>query len=232
MYKLFKLLRPGVVLGLSTIMLFSCKGKDGEPGPQGDAGQAGVQGQPGARPDSRTRQGFITGTLTGFRQDGVTPLNETFRYEFREANDLNYFNAIREAGQPGVYNISVQRGDSLGDNRFNLRFRAPLSFATDTITDVSIRFSKELTNNQLLGVDGNYYSYRGRPQVMKLSNLAYNQATGTLTGNYVYNATNESVSTSTLGYSSFTASGRPFTVTGSFDVMVPLVTGFRKQAPR
>jgi hypothetical protein len=233
MYKLSKLLRSGIVLGLSAITLFSCKGKDGEPGPRGDAGAggpAGVQGQPGVRPGSRVKQGFVTGAITGFRQDGVTPLNETFRYEFTSVSDLSTFSSVRETKHAGVYDFAVQRGDSLDTQRFTLRFRAPLTLAADTVISTDIRFSRNLSNSQVLGVDGNYYQYNGRPQVVKLTNLAYNPQTGMLAGDYVYNAVNENVGTSTMSYSSSTGSGKPFTVTGSFNVQVPMVTSFRMGA--
>lgn len=154
MYMLTRLFHYSVALGLTAIVLFSCKGKDGDPGPQGDAGAAGAagaKGQPGGTAVLLTKGGFVKGTLTGFRADGVTPLNETFNFEYLHRNENLYTSSVRETEVTGVYEFNVQRADSLTRSVFRLNFYAPLDLSTNQLSYIEITYNKDLGNNKLLG---------------------------------------------------------------------------------
>ncbi len=228
MYMLTRLFHYSVALGLSAIVLFSCKGKDGDPGPQGDPGVAGLQGQPGSRPTSVFKEGFVKGTITGFRADGVTPLNETFAYEFNDTRLASYYNYVRQTNHPNVYEFNIMRTDSLGRSSFDMTFRAPLNVSADTVNRVILSYNKDLSNNMVLGVEGSFWRSSGKATTVQLTNLAYNQSTGVLTGNIAWDVNNESVFTESLSYYNFSASEKPFRLTASFSVRAPLFTSFRK----
>jgi hypothetical protein len=227
MYMLTRLFHYSIALGLSAIVLFSCKGKDGDPGPQGDAGTmgaAGAKGQPGSPASYWRKGGFVKGTITGLRADGLTPIEETFNYEYTDGFlDLD-FDAVRETNRPGVYEFGVYRLDSASKGYFNLTFRAPLDVSADTVSLIRFQYNKEVSNSQLWSAYGSLRQYQGKPTVAQLSNLAYNRNTGMLTGNFTWTAGGASTSS----YFNYSASGRPFTVTGSFSVLAPVVTSFRK----
>ena len=227
MYMLTRLFHYSVALGLSGVVLFSCGGKDGDPGPQGDAGVAGVQGQPGSRPSNRIKDGFVRGTITGFRADGVTPLNETFAFEFK---DMRYVRAdyVRETNTPNVYEFNIIRVDSVGRSAFAMAFRAPLNLSADTITRVELTYNRDLSAHQVLGVYCLLQQPYGKPTAVQLTNLAYDQNTGLLTGNIGWNVTNETIYNERGSATNYSASKTPIQVTASFSVRALRLSSFRK----
>jgi hypothetical protein len=233
MYTLTRLFHYSVALGLSAILLFSCKGKDGDPGPQGDAGTPGVtgpQGQPGSRASNLAKSGFVKGTITGFRADGVTPLNETFDYQYQYLRYKLSTTCVRETESPGIYEFTVERADSLTGSSFRMVFFAPLDLSASGVTVLDFDYSKDLGNNKLLGVDGYLSQSTGQSGIARLTNLTYNQSTGLLTGNVTWTAGSSAVPNSDFVNENSSGSGRPFTLTGSFSVQAPLVTSFRRSA--
>lgn len=240
---LTRLFHYSVALGLSAVVLFSCRGKDGDPGPQGDAGAAGTtgaKGQPGGSAVLYTKSGFVRGTLSGLRADGVTPINESFDYQFRrETNSLstpdNYANGtvVRDTEQAGLYKFSIERADSSSGGTLRLAFKAPLDLSQDAVvTSAYFNFNKDLGNNEVMGVDGNFTLMRGQaPPTVQVTNVRYSRSSGLLTGDFYWEAGEGTVSTTLYQYHSFSGSGKPFTVSGSFSVQAPLVTSFRKGAP-
>ncbi len=227
MYMLTRLFHYSVALGLSAVVLFSCGGKDGDPGPQGDAGVAGAQGQPGIRPSYRVKDGFVKGTITGRRADLATPLNETFAFEF---NDVRYVrnNYVRETKTPNVYEFNIMRVDSLGRSSFDMTFRAPLSLSADTIKRVGLTYNRDLSAHQVLGVNCLLSQPYGKPAAVQLTNLAYDQNTGLLTGNIGWNVTNETIYNERGSATNYSASQTPIRVTASFSVRAPRLSSFRK----
>ena len=231
MYMLTRLFHYSAALGLSAVLLCSCKGKDGDPGPQGDAGTPGVtgpQGQPGSLASHLTKSGFVKGTITGFRADGVTPLNETFDYQYQFLPYKLSTTCVRETESPGIYEFTVERGDSLTGSTFKMVFFAPLDLSASGVTVIRFDYSKDLGNNKLLGVDGYLSQSTGQTGLARLTNLAYNQSTGLLTGNVTWTAGRSDISNSDVVNENSSGSGRPFTLTGSFSVQAPLVTSFRR----
>lgn len=231
MYMLTRLFHYSVALGLSAILLFSCKGKDGDPGPQGEAGTPGVtgtRGQAGGPAVLLSKGGFVKGTITGFRADGVTPINESFNFEYQDEEYKLYNSAVWETEEAGVYVFNVERIDSLTGSTFLMSFRAPLDLSAHVVSNADFYYSKDLGNNRMLGVEGRMYHHWGPAEIVKLTNLAYNQTTGLLTGNIAWTAGSSTVSTNESGYGNYSASGQPFTLTGSFSVQTPLISSFRK----
>jgi hypothetical protein len=228
MYMLTRLFHYSVALGLSAVVLFSCQGKDGDPGPQGDAGVAGAQGQPGSRPNGRIKDGFVKGTITGFRADGVTPLNETFAFEFNDTRLTRHYNYVRETNKPNVYEFNIRRVDSVGRSSFEMTFRAPLSVSADTVTRMELSYNRDLSANQVLGVEGFLQQPYGKPTTVRLTNLAYDQNTGLLTGDIGWNVTHEAIFTEGGTAYNYSGSERPFRVTASFSVRAPRFSSFRK----
>jgi hypothetical protein len=99
---------------LTAVALFNCKGKDGEPGPAGTPGEKGVAGAPGAQglPGQSFQQarenGFIKGTLKGTRRDG-SAFEEPFEYKiayssegFEKANDNTHVLDLYRTEKPFV----------------------------------------------------------------------------------------------------------------------------------
>ncbi len=231
MYMLTRLFHYSVALGLSAIVLFSCQGKDGDPGPQGEAGTPGVtgpQGQPGNRASYRAKSGFVKGTITGFRADGVTPLNETFDYQYQFLPYKISSTCVRETESPGIYEFTVERSDSLAGSSFSMVFFAPLDLSASGVTAIRFVYSKDLGNNKLLGVDGLLSQSTGQSGLAQLTNLAYDQSTGLLTGNVTWTAGGSDVPSREFVSENSSGSGRPFTLTGSFSVQAPLITSFRR----
>ncbi|MBD0257166.1 MAG: collagen-like protein [Cytophagales bacterium] len=230
---LTRLFHYSVALGLSAVVLFSCQGKDGDPGPRGDAGTPGVtgpQGQPGNRASNLTKSGFVKGTITGFRADGVTPLNETFNFEYQYLNYRISTTSVRETESPGIYEFTVERGDSLTGSRFRMVFFAPLDLSASGVTVIDFDYSKDLGNNKMLGVDGYLSQSTGQTGLARLTDLAYDQSTGLLTGSITWTAGGGDLPNRELVNENSSGSGQPFTLTSSFSVHAPLVTSFRRAA--
>ncbi len=97
---------------LAAAALFSCKGKDGEPGPsgaagaQGPAGATGVQGPAGQNYQQAYENGFIKGTIKGTRRDG-SAFEEPFEYKaayssegFTKQNSLTHWLRLYRSEKP------------------------------------------------------------------------------------------------------------------------------------
>src|SRR5579872_5955009 len=109
---------------LASALLFNCQGKTGDPGPIGATGAAGANGAAGTAgatgatgPDALAPfvNGAFSGTITGTRADGVTPINETFSYTY----DPGYYSLNGSAGQ--VQTITLFREQSLLGNPNNVQ---------------------------------------------------------------------------------------------------------------
>jgi hypothetical protein len=170
----------------------------------------------------------VKGTITGFRADGVTPLNETFDYQYQYLNYQLFTTSVRETESPGIYEFSVERGDSLTGSSFRMIFFAPLDLSASGVTVIDFDYSKDLGSNKMLGVDGYLSQSTGVSNIAKLTNLAYDESTGLLTGNITWTAGSTEAAASAFVNENSSGSGRPFTLTGSFSVQAPLVSSFRR----
>jgi hypothetical protein len=208
-----------VSLLISTAAVFTgCKPEDGNIGPKGAPGEngpVGPTGDKGRNGNLLYKGGFITGTLTGTGKDGVTPINETFRYEYTdESTPL----ILREVD--GQYRFTVARADSSGNGNLELAFNTPLDFSSARFHSADLYFYKKVSEAQYKHLTGelNIHDYPDTAPG-KITNFKYDAGTGIATGDYVWTANNTSVLTPTDSYNSRTSTGKTLTVTGSFSIV-------------
>lgn len=136
---------------LTASLLVSCKGEDGEPGPQGDAG---LQGNSGT---ILSKSGSIQGTITGTRRDGVA-LNESFTYEFTyQALEGISFNSNEE-----TYDLGIQRTTETETGYIYLGFDVEeKGTPNERLIGDNFEFSfiKELSETSLLSVYTEEYNF-------------------------------------------------------------------------
>ncbi|MES2731346.1 MAG: collagen-like protein [Bacteroidota bacterium] len=226
--QLYNALCSTFYIGACAFMLCACNGKDGAPGPTGDPGaigDAGALGPKGKDASTFIKNGTVSGKITGFRKDGITPLNENFQYGYQFSSFDNRA-IMKETTTAGMYEFSFTLYDSISFNkRFQLIFEAPLDLSSISVIDAQVIYSKLLDVTKVLEVQARFYTIAGKPtSPFTFTDMSYNQTTGLLTGNYVWQAENKYVDNS---YSSSTSTNLPLTVTGQFSIPFQQVSSFR-----
>ena len=195
------------VLGIAII---SCEGEDGEPGPigpqgeqgptgeqgeqgsQGDQGPQGEQGEAGQDADLEApfKVGAVTGTVTGTRSDGLTPINHTF--EFTIGPEFDFVQEI----EPSVFRILVSRQAAFQSDEF-IELDFDYNATTEEVTTIGrIRFLdfEGVEDNQTLLVSASQETSVGPVgDALQVSNFNIDRANSTLTFDYVINFESSSV---------------------------------------
>jgi len=196
----------------------ACQPEDGNVGPKGVQGENGPAGPAGDKGRSGTllnKSGFITGTITGKGKDGVTPINETFRFEYTEDNGPMILDEF-----DGQYRFTVTRADSAASSNLELAFNTPTDFSSAQFHSAELYFYKKVSDVQYKLLEGKLNLYRYTTTAPgKITNFKYDPSTGIVSGDYVCTANNAHVLTTTENYISITSTGQPFTVTGSFSIV-------------
>lgn len=184
-----KMLAATFVLAL--IILSGCK--KAEAGPKGDTGAQGPQGPV----LNMTSGGYVTGTITGTRKDGVA-FNEPFSYTY-------YFPGMGGSGTldslgSSNYNFNVQRqvADIFSSSYCNFDITTTSKTASIGTLDINFSFEKALSSSK-------YFSFYGFNSVTTATGLSYNASTGLFSG--VFNVTISGGNNST---------GNSATLVGSF----------------
>jgi hypothetical protein len=195
-----------------------CQPEDGNVGPKGVQGEnapAGPAGDKGRSGTLLNKSGFITGTITGKGKDGVTPLNETFRFEYTDDNAPLIFEEI-----DGGYLLPLTRTDSSQVNFTEFYIQTSLDFSSARFIESTVYYHKKVSESQYKFLQSQLSIYQNTPAAPgKITNLRYDSATGILSGDYLWTADNTDVATDTDHYRSSTSTGQPMTVTGSFSIV-------------
>ncbi len=198
------------VLGIAII---SCEGEEGEPGPvgpQGEQGPAGEQGSQGEQGDQgpQGEQGAqgdqgpqgeagqdadleasitvepVTGTVTGTRSDGSTPINHTF--EFTVGPEFDFVQEV----EPSVFWVLVTRQATFRSDEF-LELSFDYNVTTGEVTAVNEIFFQDfegVEDDQTLFVRATQGSSAAPVgDALQISNFNLDQANSTLTFDYVIN---------------------------------------------
>ncbi len=205
-----------LALLLSTATVFTaCTPEDGNVGPKGTQGQTGPAGAAGDRGNHGAllhKGGFVAGTITGMGSDGVTPLNETFRYEFSgTATPV----ILRDNGD--AYVFSIERTDSLANANTKLVFTTTPNFSSAQFQSGQLRFYRKVS-------DARYVHLAGSVTIVQftadspgtITNFRYDAATGLTTGNYTWTGGGFTGTSGQNYYYGFSTTNRPFQVTGFF----------------
>jgi hypothetical protein len=181
----FKIL--AATLTLSSFIFIGCK--KGETGPKGDQGAAG----PAGPVINMTSGGFITGTITGTRKDGV-PFSEPFNYTY-------YFPGMGGSGTldssgTNSYNFSLQRqeADIFSNNYCSINVNTTSKTASTGTLNLNMTFEKTLSSTK-------YFSFNGSVGSVPVTSLSYNASTGVFSGslNIIINGfSNSTTNTATL----------------------------------
>ncbi len=194
-----------------------CQPEAGNVGPKGVQGEnapAGPAGDQGRSGTLFNKSGFITGTITGKGKDGVTPVNETFRFEYTEDNAPLIFEEI-----DGGYTLHLARADSSPVSVAEFHLHTSLDFSSARFIESTLYFHKKVSESQYKFLQGRLSVYENTDAAPgKVTNLRYDSAAGILSGDYSWTANNKEVFTETVHYRSSTSTGQPMTVTGSFSI--------------
>ncbi|MES2731344.1 MAG: hypothetical protein V4714_06335 [Bacteroidota bacterium] len=212
-------------------LLGSCKKKDGEIGPKGatgDKGAVGVTGPKGTDAQLIYKNGFISGTVTGLGKDGITPINENFRYEFSYSSlpavlTKRIINGIADT----TYTINFALYDSLNTSSAILSFNTETSLTNSTadFSSGTLSLIKKVNTNQYKELSGYYYVSRtNTPKKGSVTNLKYDQNTGMLSADFTWSVDNTNVYNEFNYYYSVSNTGQPFTVKGAFSIKCILRT--------
>lgn len=178
----FKVLAASLVVG--SFIFIGCK--KAEAGPKGDTGAQG----PAGPVINMSSGGFITGTISGTRKDGVT-FSEPFNYTY-------YFPGLGASGTldslgGGFYSWDFQRqeADLFSNNYANFYITTSSKTATTGTLSLNFRFEKTLSSSK-------YFSFYGYPNSLTATGLSYNSTTGAFSGafNAVISGTNNSTTNS------------------------------------
>jgi hypothetical protein len=198
---------PALLLGLLSL-LAACQ-SDGEVGPKGQNGANGPAGDKGPTGSLYYKTGFIRGTITGTGKDGVTPINETFNYEFSGSQLPLIFTQSTEGNFCYPW-----RTDSTNTSSISMGFTASADFTTAKVRNLYLNFYKKTGATQYKELGGQLSVYSaGVESPATITRLAYNPATGLLTGDFTWRV---EPTTGSSQYYSRSSTGRPFTVTGAF----------------
>jgi len=196
-----------------TLLLWSCRGKEGPQGPQGPQGPAGQD-------LTRPRQGFIQGVARG-KDNGGNPFNIRFSYSFYSASPGTW-----QATGQNTRDFDFSREDSLGIGYLSLAFRYDASnqqVSNVTIDGVAADLSRSpvptYTIQQLPAVP-NFFP--GTTQ--KITNVTINGDSVTANFQYIRPSYNNVPGVGTNTY--------PDTVEGSFSVKLLPITSFGRAAGR
>lgn len=184
---------------LATAMLltaFLFTGCKKEAGPAGAAGPIGPQG-PVLTLNSA---GFVTGTLTGMRQDG-TPFTEPFSYTYYFPGNSGRLDSLSTTSY-GFF-LSRSTNDIFSNNN------ASLNVNTTSKTASTGSFGLNLTFEKSLGTNKRFYFSTFGTATTTATGLSYNASTGVFSGNF---------NVTYLG--SQNTSGNSATIVGSFQGIV------------
>lgn len=206
-----------LLIGTATAFI-ACQPEAGNVGPrgtQGENGPAGPAGDKGRSGSLLNKGGFITGTFTGKGKDGVTPLNETFRFEYTSDNGPMFFYETE-----GQYHFTLVRADSAAFSNMEIAFRTPLDFSVARFYSADLDFYKKVSEAQYKTLAAGLSVYENAGAAPgTITNFRYDPVTGIASGNYTWTADNTNVRTATEIYNSNTSTDQPLTVTGSFSVV-------------
>ena len=206
-----------LLIGTATGFM-GCRPEDGDVGPKGVQGEnapAGPAGDKGRSGTLLNKSGFITGTVTGKGKDGVTPVNETFRFEYTDDNAPLIFEEIN-----GGYLLPLTRTDSSQVSSAEFYIYTSLDFSSARFIETTLSYHKKVSESQYKFLQGQMSVYENTNAAPgEITNLRYDSATGILSGDYSWTADNTDVATDTDNYRSSTSTGQPMTVTGSFSIM-------------
>jgi hypothetical protein len=181
------------VLAFASVLLIfgGCK-KEGPAGPTGATGSAGSN-------YSMPSDGYIKGTITGTRADGITPINISFNHAYYQSIGTMTPGGwwVDTAFSFTRYNGSVQ---SSQNNNISLYFDITnLSSSTPSVW-------ASTTAGQFWQNDGNTkifdFSFNSSSTIT-ITNFSYNNSTGVVSGSFTVNI-------------SSTSTGYPATITGTF----------------
>lgn len=142
-------------MAMTTIaaILCGCEGKQGDPGPAGTAGATGAAGAVGPTgatgpdPLARFANGSFSGTITGTRKDGTTPISETFSYTYGP-NVEGFYTPVGGAQQ-----LFLNRNlDIFGYNSMEIYLEIKnkgLANQTVSLRNATLAFSKAITGSQV-----------------------------------------------------------------------------------
>jgi hypothetical protein len=205
-----------VALAFSLGTVLSSCTKDGNVGPKGNQGEAGPAGDKGQTGSLYFKNGFITGTITGTGKDEVTPIQETFRYEYSGSDAPYVFKA-----NGNQYFFNLHRLDSLNRGNASLSFSTPADFSSAAFSSARIEYYKKVTDGQYKQLSGSLtLSQFTTTPPGAITDYQYNEANGVLSGSYTWYTDNQSVNNETYRYSSTSSTGQPFTVKGTFSFVV------------
>lgn len=216
---LFLLLGGGLLPGCQP-------GEDGPPGPQGSDGAKGATGVKGPDGEALVKSGNVTGTVTGQRGDG-SALNETYRLDY-----MYNFSPTTITKTSTGYVINFTRLDSLLNTSVFLSFQTDLNFGNPKLMNSNFSLRKRLENNEYALNSAFLYYYNDKssfepaPVTGTISNVAYNPATGLLTGNYAWQVDNTEYNDSGYINGNYyyvyfvnrTNSGKSLQVSGTFSI--------------
>lgn len=131
-----------------TCIVASC-GKDGDPGPAGPQGDKGEMGPEG----SDKKVGYFEGTITGKRTDG-TPINETFKYEYRSERSSENFVSKGLSKYITFYRYSKAGSSSM---EMDLKTDGASLVAQSNSYSSYFRFEKEISTTQKLFIEARPY---------------------------------------------------------------------------
>jgi hypothetical protein len=206
-----------LLVGMATAFT-ACQPEDGNIGPKGTQGENGAAGSAGDKGPNGTllnKSGFIMGTITGKGKDGVTPINETFRFEYTEDNAPLLFEEIN-----GGYFLTLARVDSSQASSAEFHIFASPDFSSAQFIATELEFHKKVSDAQYKFLEGTMDIYQYTDAAPgKITNFKYDAGTGIVSGDYSWTADNTDVNTETNNYNSSTSTGQPLTVTGSFNLL-------------
>ncbi len=189
---------------LTALIFTGCK--KGETGPAGAAGATGATGPV----VNLSNAGYITGTLTGTRQDG-TPFTEPFSYTY-------YFTGLGASGKldsisATSYNFNMSRSvnDIFSNDNANVSVNTTSKTSSTGTLYLNFTFEKSLGTNKTF-----YFSTSASPSTTA-TGLSYNASTGLFSGNFNVSLTGGQ-----------NTSGNSATIVGSFQGIMDQQYSFKQ----
>jgi hypothetical protein len=170
-----KVIQTIILIGAVLVVLFTSCSKKGDKGP---AGQQGAQGNTGEV--SILTDGYIKGTISGFRMDG-TAFTETFTYTTSYSIEQSSMDSI----SPTSYDFNIAKGPM---DHLYTEFSSVLNFNASSLSPVTITSASfRLSFAKLTGTNEFVFSTTSSGITPTITNVVYDKNTGVITGNYIVN---------------------------------------------
>ncbi|MBC7390034.1 MAG: hypothetical protein H7329_12530 [Opitutaceae bacterium] len=160
-----------------SLLLFSCKGPKGDPGP---IGEKGISGSNGNSYDDNFSEGYINGKVTGIGPEGKSYLIP-FNLTTGGFQDESYnYTMVGDSIQFWISRGDYTRKDSLTFGSLSLRFKLKSFYSKESISSNS-QLTYEFHKREK---DGNIYKVSQNLYNLRITALNYDSLTKILKGDF------------------------------------------------